>query len=57
MFETIHTDPPLATARDLAAYHARRERFYSSAAMLLAATADCAVASVSRRTSASESFR
>jgi hypothetical protein len=51
MFETLHPDPPLATSRNLAAYHAHRERFYGMAAMLLAAAPDRAALSVlGRRT-------
>jgi hypothetical protein len=50
MFEPIQREPPLATARDLAAYYARRERFYAAAAMLLAAAPDRAILATSRRT-------
>jgi hypothetical protein len=49
MFETIQSDPPLASARDLAAYYARRERFYTSASLLLARPPDRAVVTASSR--------
>jgi hypothetical protein len=49
MFETIHPDPPLASARDLAAYYARRERFYMSASLLLAGPPDRATLTAASR--------
>jgi hypothetical protein len=49
MIETTRPEPPLATARDLAAYHARRDRFYAVAALLLAAPPDRASLTASSR--------
>ena len=40
MLDTTTHDQPLASAQDLANYHARRERFYATAAMLLTMAPD-----------------
>jgi hypothetical protein len=49
MFETMHPAPPQATARDLATYHAHRERFYGMSATMLAVAPDHAALTALRR--------
>src|SRR5215204_3864747 len=49
MFEILSSEHPLATAQDLATYHARRERFYATTAMLLSAPPDRLLLGSARR--------